>query len=328
MEKETNIVRVGLTQVCNKSPVLSSVKSLDSKEVSSIQRSIYDKLISLIYAAKSEGCKIVCLNELCNAPYFAISEYNPQWLKFAQDCETGEASEVFRLLSKELNILIIAPLYEHTKEDKYYNTTLLFENGVLMGKSRKTNIPFGKNEKGMFTEKDYYRASDDPTVNAQLSCVNTAVSSFLPVFNTKYAKVGINTCYGRHFPENWRVLKRGGAEVVFCPSVTFGAVSERVWEYEIPTVAVWNEIFVCASNRTGIEFPDKQAPNYFGKSYVVDPCGNKLKLTKKTFDDDSLIIADLDLALVGSNPSGWHLEDDQREDILLSLFKDGAPKRI
>lgn len=314
-------VRVALTQVCNKSAVLSTVASLSDKEVKSIQQPIYDKIINLVYYANSQACKIVCLNELCTVPYFPISEYNPVWQKFAQDCKTGEFVKMLSLLSKELQILIIAPMYECTPENKYYNSTVLFENGQYLGKFRKTHIPLGKNEKGAFTEKLYYGPSDDINQNAGLETVNNDISPILPVFNTKYARIGINTCYGRHFPENWRVLKLGGAEIIFSPAVTFGAVSERVWDYELPTAAVWNEVFVCASNRVGVEFPDKGAPVYFGKSYIVDPCGNKIPLRKKTFGEDSIIIADLDLDLVNSNPSGWSLDKDHRDDIMLSLVK-------
>ena len=38
-----------------------------------------------------------------------------------------------------------------------------------------------------------------------------------PVFQTKYAKVGVYICYDRHFPEGARILGLNGAEIVLQP---------------------------------------------------------------------------------------------------------------
>ena len=49
------------------------------------------------------------------------------------------------------------------------------------------------------------------------------------VFVTKYGKIAINICYGRHLPMNWMMYGLNGAEVVFNPSATVGALSEPLW---------------------------------------------------------------------------------------------------
>ena len=45
-------------------------------------------------------------------------------------------------------------------------------------------------------------------------CVNAAVTG----------KIAINICYGRHHPQNWMMYGVNGAEIVFNPSATVGAL--------------------------------------------------------------------------------------------------------
>src|SRR5438132_1221898 len=61
-----------------------------------------------------------------------------------------------------------------------------------------------------------------------------------PVFETKYARVGVYICYDRHFPEGARILGLNGAEIVFNPSATVSGLSEYLWELEQPAHAVAN----------------------------------------------------------------------------------------
>ena len=43
-------------------------------------------------------------------------------------------------------------------------------------------------------------------------------------FQTKYGRIAINICYGRHHPQNWMMYGVNGAEIVFNPSATVGAL--------------------------------------------------------------------------------------------------------
>ena len=44
------------------------------------------------------------------------------------------------------------------------------------------------------------------------------------VFQTNYGRIAINICYGRHHPLNWLAYGLNGAEIVFNPSATVGAL--------------------------------------------------------------------------------------------------------
>ena len=74
---------------------------------------------------------------------------------------------------------------------------------------------------------------------------------FFPVFETSVARIGIATCYDRHFEGVVRSLARAGAEIVFSPAVTFGTKSRRMWDLEFPVDAARHGVFIGGSNRAG-----------------------------------------------------------------------------
>ena len=58
--------------------------------------------------------------------------------------------------------------------------------------------------------------------------------------NFRYGKIAINICYGRHMPMNWMTYGLNGAEIVFNPSATVGALSEPLWPIEARCAAIAN----------------------------------------------------------------------------------------
>ena len=44
------------------------------------------------------------------------------------------------------------------------------------------------------------------------------------VFQTQFGKIAVNICYGRHHPLNWLMYSMNGAEIIFNPSATVGAL--------------------------------------------------------------------------------------------------------
>ena len=78
-----------------------------------------------------------------------------------------------------------------------------------------------------------------------------------PVFDTVYGKIAVNICYGRHHPMNWQAFGMNGAEIVFNPSATVGALSEPLWGIEARNAAIANSYYTAGINRVGTEvFPN------------------------------------------------------------------------
>ena len=123
-----------------------------------------------------------------------------------------------------------------------------------------------------------------------------------PVFETKYARVGVYICYDRHFPEGARILGLNGAEIVFNPSATVAGLSEYLWELEQPAHAVANGYFVGAINRVGTEKP-WSIGEFYGKSYFCNPRGKIIAQASR--DKDEVVVADLDLDMIAEVRKVW-----------------------
>ncbi len=132
-----------------------------------------------------------------------------------------------------------------------------------------------------------------------------------PVFNTKYARVGVYICYDRHFPEGARVLGMNGAEIVFNPSATVAGLSEHLWELEQPAHAVANGYFVGAVNRVGREKP-WNIGEFYGKSYFCNPRGTIVAQASR--NKDEVLVADLDLDMISEVRKTWQFFRDRRPE--------------
>eukprot|EP00658_Telonema_sp_P-2_P028973 TRINITY_DN220_c0_g1_i2.p1 TRINITY_DN220_c0_g1~~TRINITY_DN220_c0_g1_i2.p1 ORF type:complete len:227 (+),score=54.60 TRINITY_DN220_c0_g1_i2:155-835(+) len=183
-----------------------------------------------------------------------------------------------------------------------WNTAVVIgNNGNIIGKDRKVHIP----RVGDFNESTYYMEGDFPMGG-------------WPTFDTQFGKIGINICYGRHHPLNWMAHGLNGAEIVFNPSATVGALSEPMWPIEARCAAIANSYFVAGNNRVGTEsFPneftsgDKKPAkrdfgHFYGSSYVASPDASRSPGLSRV--QDGVIIADADLNLCRQIRDAWGIQ--------------------
>ena len=218
---------------------------------------------------------------------FCTREKYP-WSEFAEEAETGLSTLFLSDLAQKYKMVIISPILErdHNNGDTIWNTCVVInEQGKFLGKHRKNHIP----RVGDFNESTYYMEG------------NTGH----PVFETSYGRIAINICYGRHHPLNWTMFGINGAEIVFNPSATIGALSEPLWGIEARCAAIANSYYTCAINRVGTEvFPreftsgdgalaHKDFGHFYGSSYVTAPDGTRTPGLSR--DKDGLVVAEFDL---------------------------------
>ena len=179
--------------------------------------------------------------------------------------------------------------------------------GSSASTARRTS-PRATTSRAGFFETFYYEASDGR--QNEESTANVSENPYFPVFRTSLGRIAIATCYDRHFEGVVSTLADSGAEIVFSPSVTFGAQARRMWDLEFPVDAARHRVFVGGSNRLGSEPPWNQ--EYFGRSYFCGPDGVLPDLST----DPELVISDLDLGQLGRpSGSGWDLRRDARPEI-------------
>ena len=197
-----------------------------------------------------------------------------------------------RRLAKKYRMAIVVPVYEREDAGVYYNTAAVIDaDGTYLGKYRKNHIPHTSG----FWEKFFFKPGN----------------MGYPVFQTRYAKVGVYICYDRHFPEGARALGLNGAEIVFNPSATVAGLSQYLWKLEQPAHAVANGYFVAASNRVGTEAP-WNIGKFYGSCYFVDPRGNFLATASE--DKDELLVATCDLDMIEEVRRTWQFFRDRRPE--------------
>jgi len=254
--------------------------------------SMIDEHESKLREAAALGTQVMCFQELFYGPYFCQVQ-DAKYYEYAEEIPNGSTTKRFQALAKELGVVLVLPMYEQEQPGVLYNTAAVIDaDGTYLGKYRKTHIPQVKG----FWEKFYFRPGN----------------MGYPVFETAVGKVGVYICYDRHFPEGWRALGLGGAEIVFNPSATSRGLSAYLWKLEQPASAVANEYFVGAINRTGIE-KEIGENDFYGTSYFVDPEG---KFVGDVANDQKaeLVIRDLDLDLIQVVRDRWAFYRDRRPD--------------
>ena len=279
----SQVVKCGLIQMAN--PIND-----ESVPVADIQKAMLDKHLPMIDEAGKKGVQILCLQEIFNGPYFCPGQ-DVRWYDAAEPIP-GPTTSIMQEYAKKYSMVIVVPLYEEAMRGVYYNSAAVIDaDGSYLGKYRKQHIP----QTNGFWEKYFFKPGDGG----------------YPVFETRYAKIGVYICYDRHFPEGARCLGLNGAEIVFNPSATVAGLSQYLWKLEQPAHAVANGYYVGAINRVGTEAP-WNIGKFYGTSYFVNPRGQFL--AEGSEDGDELIVADLDLGLIDEVRQTWQFYRDRRPE--------------
>jgi N-carbamoylputrescine amidase len=307
----SRIIRAALTETANAYPDMPArVEDLGqlAERLDEVRDANLEHHAELVAAAAGAGVQVLCLGELFPGPYFALHQH-PIWRDLAEDALSGPSVTAMRAQAKTHGVIVIAPIYELEAESgRRFNTAVVIDQtGTILGRYRKTHIPEGSNERAAFHETAYYQRGDGALGDWP---ADVSDNPHFPVFQTSLGRIGVATCYDRHFEGVMRSLAGAGAELVFSPAVTFGDQSRRMWELEFAVDAARHGLYIGGSNRRGTEAP--WGVEYFGASHFVGPDGRLPEVD----GPEHLVIADLDLeALGGASDSGWDLERDTRPDI-------------
>lgn len=284
------IIKSGLIQ-------MSLAKTEGEGTIEEIKKAMIDKHLPYIDEAGKQGVNILCFQEIFSTPYFCPSQ-DAYWYDSAEPIP-GPTTDLMAEYAKKYQMVIIVPIFEKEQAGIYYNTTAVIDaDGTYLGKYRKNHIPHLQG----FWEKFFFRPGN----------------LGYPVFQTRYAKVGVYTCYDRHFPEGARCLGLNGAEIVYNPSATVKGLSQYLWKLEQPAHAAANGYFMGCINRVGVEQP-WNIGEFYGTSYFVDPRGQIFAQASE--DKDELLIADFDLDIVDEVRKTWQFYRDLRPDSYGPLVK-------
>jgi beta-ureidopropionase len=290
-------ITVAVTQV--------ALKGTTDEPFDVLRTRMLDAHAELVGKASVLGVNIIGFQEVFNQAYFCPSR-DPKWFACAEPIPGGPTIRFVSDLARRYAMVIVAPIYEIGEDGNYYCAAAVIDaDGSYLGKYRKVHIRNAPTD-GKGIERLFFS-------NGNLG---------YPVFQTRYARVGVYICFDRHFPEGFRELGLRGAQVVFNPSATTVNLSEYMWKIEQPAAAVANGFYVCTNNRVGIEEPWTFG-RFYGSSYIVSPEG-RILATGST-DKDEVVTAQIDLDLVDEVQRRWNIFESRQASTYTSILSDPQP---
>lgn len=241
-----------------------------------------DRAVEMVREAAAKGAKIVCFPEMFN------TGYNFQLIGdgFHNCGETIDGHTITRLqkVAKECACYVIAPItLEKKVKGVFYNAAVVIDDeGVVLGDYSKHHL--------WAAERYYFHAGED-----------------IPVFDTKYGKIGVMICYDAGFPETARVLTLKGAELIFMPSA-WRIQDWDMWNLNIPQRALENTLYVAGVNCFGHE----DDLYMFGNSKVADWRGRIIAESKE--EKEEIVYAEIDLDQLTKARLDIHYLKDRRPD--------------
>ena len=260
----------------------------------------------MVREAAKKGANIVCLPELFLTQYFCQRE--DAALFDLAEAVPGPTTEALAPLAKELNIVLIASLFEKRARGLYHNTAAMLDaDGSVKGIYRKMHIP----DDPLYYEKFYFTPGD----------------LGFKAFDTNVGRIGTLVCWDQWYPEGARLTALQGAEILFYPTAIgwhpaekeqYGVAQHDAWRTIQRAHAIANGVFVCVVNRVGHEDGNIRGNKakeglgleFWGGSFVADPFGRIL--VEGSHDKEEVLIADIDLKLLEDTRRNWPFLRDRR----------------
>ncbi|ARE39469.1 N-carbamoyl-D-amino acid hydrolase [Rhodovulum sp. P5] len=246
------------------------------------------RMCTLMRGAHARGAQLVVFPEL------ALTTFFPRWYMedpaeidawFETEMPNAAVQPLFDL-SVELGLGFHLGYAERTAEGRHFNTAILVEAGRIVGKYRKIHLPGHRENEPwrpfQHLEKRYFEKGD----------------LGFPVFDAFGGKTAMCICNDRRWPETWRVLGLGGAELVvlgyntplhYPPAPEHDHLQYFHNELSVQAGCYQNGLWAVAVAKAGRE----EGCDLIGGSVIVAPTGEVV--ARAATSGDELITAEIDL---------------------------------
>jgi len=237
--------------------------------------------------AKKQGAQVIAFHECSITGYsFARRLDRQQLTELAEFIPDGPSVQALIAIARDLDIVILAGLFEKTREGTLHKAQVCVDKTGLIAKYRKLH----------------------PFINPHLTPGNEYI-----LFDLMGWKCSILICYDNNIIENVRAVTLAGADIIFMPHVTMctpstrpgaGFVDPALWasretdptslrvEFDglkgrswlmkwLPARAYDNGVYVVFSNPIGMD--DDQLKN--GCSMILDPFGDVIAECRQLGND-------------------------------------------
>ncbi|MEM6844540.1 MAG: nitrilase family protein [Bacteroidota bacterium] len=160
-----------------------------------------ESLRKLAEQAKQQEAQVVAFHECCLSGYaFARHLSFSELQEVAEPVPDGESTQWLIQLAQELDLTLLAGLFERDEVGKVYNTYVCVDGSGLLAKHRKLH----------------------PFIHPQLTPGDQYTT-----FTVHGWQCGALICYDNNILENVRATRLLGADILFMPHVTMGTPSTR-----------------------------------------------------------------------------------------------------
>jgi N-carbamoylputrescine amidase len=250
------------------------------------------KAVEMISLAAERGARIIATPQLFTLPWFA-SESRKDHFQWAEPV-SGPTVSTLQEEARKHGVVLVGTFFEKDG-DAYYNTAAVIEkDGTLLGRYRKVHLP----QIPLWEEKYYFKSGD----------------LGFPVFQTSFARIGVQICWDNFFPEGSRIMALQGAQILIAPTAAAFASQSR-WEKMICANAIANNLFILRVNRAGKE----ERQNFYGRSFCVNPFGELIAAPAGA--GDAILFSELDLNEVEETRGIWTFFKDRRPELYGELSK-------
>ncbi len=218
------------------------------------------KVLGQLSEAVKDSPDIICLSEL--------------FLSWGKDYYGGAVrlDEIakYQDFAREnhVNIILGSVALESDVPGKTTNTSFVI--------NREGNIIGRYDKKYLYkvNRPDFQLDENDDTIPGQT----------IGLFEIEGIKIGVGICFDLRFPEYFRELAKGGAEIIFLPAHFNKSTGAVAWDVLPRARAIENQVYFCAVNQTGEKLcADTKIIKYDGEN--LRALGN----------EEGMLTADLDL---------------------------------
>lgn len=260
----------------------------------------YALIEQLLQDARAQGARIVAFPEAAIGGYLSsLGNHGDTVQNTRRSLPPAirlDGSEIARVQELADDTIVTIGFCELDDDgETRYNAAVCLDGGQIYGSYRKVHQPLGEN-------------------------MSYSAGSGYAAFDTPLARIGMQICYDKAFPEAARMLALDGAEIIVSMSAwpaartaTAENLQDDRWTYRFNQFdiarALDNQVFWMASNQSGTF----GSLRYVGNAKVVDPGGN---IIATTLLGAGLAVAEIDIDETFRAMRGgmFHLRD-RRPDV-------------
>jgi N-carbamoyl-D-amino-acid hydrolase len=236
---------------------------------------VVERMLALLERAIADGVELIAYPEMALTTYFP-KRIREDYEQFFETEVPPKALEPLLRRAREAGVAVHVGFCERDG-GRHFNTAILTdESGALVGKYRKIHLPGRPSPDGyaQVYEVRYFETGD----------------TGYRVFPTRKARVGIAICQDRRYPESYRCLGLGGAEIILIGYNTpLSPLALDQNELVLRAGAYENSLFVVGVAKAGVE----DGLELIGGSCIAGPLGQVLARAATTGDE--LVAARIDL---------------------------------